>query len=178
MAKITTTKTHASGIALGGIGSGSVELFPDGEFHYWLVANQPRITESCCEKKVDDGENSAGALSFWVRECKDNGRPVVRKLGMKTDAEDFSYRMFAWNKPVEKIEFDGRFPVCKLDYADSALSCKLSLKAVSPFVPHNSDVSSTPGFYMDFTVENPTDSNLHISLLGNLEPNFANKKET
>ena len=177
MAKIITTKTHTSGIALGGIGSGSVELLPDGEFHYWLVANQPRITTSCCESKVDDGEGSAGALSFWVRECKDGAKPIVRKLGMKTDADDFTYRMFAWNKPVEKIEFDGRFPVCDLNYIDSALSCKLSLRAVSPFVPHNSDVSATPGFYMDFTVENPTDSELQISLAGALVPDFANKKE-
>ncbi len=177
MPKITTVKTHTSGIALGGIGSGSVELLPDGEFHYWLIANQPRLTEICFEKKVDDGEGSAGALSFWVRESKENAKPTVRKLGMKTDADDFTYRMFAWNKPVEKIEFDGRFPVCDLNYVDSALSCSLNLKAVSPFVPHNSDVSSTPGFYMDFTVENPTDSNLTISLLGALEPNFANKKE-
>lgn len=177
MAKIITTKPHSSGIALGGIGSGSVELMPDGEFHYWLVANQPRITESCCEAKVDDGEGSAGALSFWLRESVAGKKPVVRKLGMKNDADDFTYRMFAWNKPVEKIEFDGRFPVCDLNYVDSALSCKLSLKAVSPFVPHNSDASSTPGFYMDFTVENPTDSDLNISLLGALEPNFANQKE-
>lgn len=177
MAKINTTKTHASGIALGGIGSGSVELMPDGEFHYWLVANQPRITESCCEKKVDDGESSTGALSFWVRESKVGGKPIVRKLGMKTDADDFTYRMFAWNKPVEKIEFDGRFPVCDLKYIDSDLSCKLSLKAASPFVPHNSDISSTPGFYMEFSAENPTDTELEISLLGTLEPDFANKKE-
>ena len=177
MAKIITTKTHTSGIALGGIGSGSVELWPDGDFHYWLVANQPRITTSCCEKKVDDGEGSAGALSFWVRESKAEGGCIVRKLSMKTDAEDFTYRMFAWNKPVEKIEFDGRFPVCDINYADSALECNLKLKAVSPFVPHNSDVSATPGFYMDFLVENPTDRELEISLMGALEPNFANKNE-
>lgn len=177
MAKITTTKTHSSGIALGGIGSGSVELLPDGEFHCWLIANQPRITKVCFEDKADDGEGSTGALSFWVREVRDNGKPSVRKLGMKTDADDFSYRMFSWNKPVEKIEFDGRFPVCDLDYIDRALSCKLSLKAVSPFVPHNSDVSATPGFYMDFTIENPTDSVLDISLLGTLVPDFANQKE-
>ena len=177
MAKITTIKTHTSGIALGGIGSGSVELMPDGEFHYWLVANQPRITTSCCEDKVDDGEGSTGALSFWVRESKQGAKPVVRKLGMKTEAEDFTYRMFAWNKPIEKIEFDGKFPVCNLNYIDSALSCKLTLKAVSPFVPHNSDVSATPGFYMDFVAENPTDSTLNISLVGALEPNFANRKE-
>ncbi len=177
MPKITTTKTHTSGIALGGIGSGSVELLPDGEFHYWQIANPPRLTEVCFENKADDGEGSTGALSFWVRESKDNGKPIIRKLGMKTDADDFTYRMFSWNKPVERIDFDGRFPVCDLNYVDSALSCKLSLKAASPFVPHNSDASSTPGFYMDFTVENPTDSELHISLLGSLEPNFANKNE-
>lgn len=177
MAKIINTKAHKSGIALGGIGSGSVELQPDGEFHYWLIANQPRITESCCEAKADDGEGSAGALSFWVRECKEASKPVVRKLGMKTDADDFSYRMFAWNKPIDKIEFDGRFPVCDLKYIDSDLSCELSLKAVSPFVPDDSDASSTPGFYMDFAVENPTDNNLRISIMGALEPDFANKKE-
>ena len=177
MAKIITTKTHSSGIALGGIGSGSVELLPDGEFHSWLIANQPRITKVCFEDKVDDGEGSTGALSFWVRETKDNGKPIIRKLGMKTDADDFSYRMFAWNKPVEKIEFDGKFPLCEINYVDGALACKLGLKAVSPFVPHNSNVSATPGFYMDFTIENPTDSELNISLLGTLEPNVANRKE-
>lgn len=177
MPKITTTKNHSSGIALGGIGAGSVELLPDGEFHSWLIANQPRLTEVCFEDKVDDGESSTGALSFYVREQKADGKPIVRKLGMKTDPDDFTYRMFSWNKPVEEIQFDGKFPLAELNFVDGALSCKLSLKAVSPFVPHNSDISSTPGFYMDFTVENPTDSELNISLLGTLVPDFANKNE-
>lgn len=177
MAKIVTTKTHASGIALGGIGAGSIELLPDGEFHAWLIANQPRITKVCFEDHVDDGESSTGSLSFYIREKKADGRIVVRKLGMKTDADDFTYRMFSWNKPIEKIEFDGRFPVAGLNYTDSALSCKLSLKAASPFVPHNSDISATPGFYMDFTVENPTCEELSVSLLGTLVPDVANKTE-
>ncbi len=175
--KIVTKKTHSSGIALGGIGAGSVELLPDGEFHSWLIANQPRITKVCFERKEDDGEGSTGALSFYVRESKADKKIVVRKLGMKTDADDFTYRMFSWNKPIEEIRFEGRFPEAELDYIDSALSCKLKLRAVSPFVPHNSDISSTPGFYMDFTVENPTDSELDISLLGTLVPDMANKTE-
>lgn len=177
MAKITTYKNHTSGIALGGIGAGSVELLPDGEFHSWQIANPPRFAKISLEKNVDDGENNTGALSFWVREKRQNAASVIRKLGMKTDAEDFTYRMFAWNKPVEKIVFDGRFPLCDLDYKDSDLTCKISLRAASPFVPHNSDVSSAPGFYMNFTVENPTDETVEISLLGALEPNFANIKE-
>ncbi len=175
--KITTTKTHSSGIVLGGIGAGSVELLPDGEFHSWLIANQPRITKVCFERKEDDGEGSTGALSFYVRESKAGVNTVVRKLGMKTDADDFTYRMFSWNKPVEEIQFDGKFPLAELNYIDRALSCKLKLRAVSPFVPHNSDISSTPGFYMDFTAENPTDAVLDISLLGTFVPDMANKNE-
>ena len=177
MARITTEKSHSSGIALGGIGAGSVELLPDGEFHFWQIANPPRLTRVCFEDKVDDGEGSTGALSFFVREKKADSAPVVRKLGMKVDADDFSYRMFAWNKPVERIDFDGRFPMCDLDYIDSALACKLRLRAISPFVPFDSDASSTPGFYMEFTAENPTDSDIEISLLGTLVPDFANKNE-
>ena len=73
MAKITTIKTHTSGIPLGGIGSGSVELLSDGEFHYWQIANPPRLTRISLDKKVDDGESSTGALSLTTE------KPVVWK---------------------------------------------------------------------------------------------------
>ncbi len=176
MAKFTTTKVQNSGIALGGIGSGTVELLPDGEFHYWQISNCDRITKVCGDKAADDGEKSTGALSFYIRSKDENGKIVVRKLGMKTDPSDFTYRMFGWNKPVEKIEFDGRFPVCNLEYIDSALPCDVRLKAVAPFVPHNSDVAATPGFYLDFTVENTSKKELEISLLGTLAPTFADNE--
>lgn len=174
MARITMTKPHNSGIALGGIGSGTVELLPDGEFHYWQIANPPRLTKVSWEEHVDDGDGSTGALSFWVRSQTAAGKPVVRKLGLKTDPDDFSYRMFAWSKPVEHIAFNGRFPVCDLEYMDSQLPCKVSLRAVAPFVPHHTNIAATPGYYMDFTLENPTDQAMSVSLLGTLEPNFAN----
>ena len=96
MAKIIMTKTSSSGIALGGIGAGSVELMPDGEFHYWQIANPPRLTEVCWERKADDGESHIGALSFWVRTEQEGRRPVVRKLGMRTEPDDFTYRAFPW----------------------------------------------------------------------------------
>ena len=175
MAVIRTEKQQKSGIALGGIGTGSVELFPDGEFHQWQIANQPRWATRCHEDPVDDGEGSTGALSFWVRAEGEDRAPVVRKLGMKTDAEDFTYRMFPWNKPVERITFDGRFPVCDLTYEDSALPVEVKLRATAPFVPHHTADSATPGFYLDFTLSNPTDKPLTVSLLSALEPNFCNR---
>ncbi|MBR5422565.1 MAG: hypothetical protein IK108_00990 [Clostridia bacterium] len=174
MAKIVMTKPSASGIALGGIGAGSVELLPDGEFHYWQIANPPRMTSVCWENKADDGEQHTGALSFWVRAGQAGRRTVVRGLGMKTDPDDFTYRLFPWNKPVERIVFDGRFPVCELQYEDSALPCRVTGRAVAPFVPHKTDIAATPGFYMDFEIENPQTEPLTVSLLGTLAPTFCN----
>jgi len=174
MAKIIMTKPSVSGIALGGIGAGSVELLPDGEFHFWQIANPPRMTEVCWDKKAYDGECHTGALSFWVRAQKAGELPVVRKLGMRTEQDDFSYRMFPWNKPVERISFDGRFPVCRLDYEDGALPCRVTGTAVSPFVPHKTDIAATPGFYMDFEIENTGSDPLAVSVLGTLVPEFCN----
>ena len=174
MAKIIMTKPSGSGIALGGIGTGSVELMPDGEFHYWQIANPPRLTEVCWEGKAYDGEIHTGALSFWIRTEKAGRRPVVRKLGMRTEPDDFTYRLFPWNKPVERIVFDGRFPVCELEYQDEALPCRLTGRAVAPFVPHRTDIAATPGFYMDFEIENTDTEPLTVSLLGTLVPEFCN----
>ena len=174
MAKIIMTKPSESGIALGGIGAGSVELFPDGEFHYWQIANPPRMTRVCWESNADDGEQHTGALSFWVRTEREGQRPVIRKLGMRTEPDDFTYRLFPWNKPVERISFDGRFPVCALHYEDAALPCRLTGRAVAPFVPHQTDIAATPGFYLDFEIENPAAESLTVSLLGTLVPTFCN----
>ncbi len=174
MAKIVMTKPSASGIPLGGIGAGSVELMPDGEFHYWQIANPPRMTQICWESKAYDGETCTGALSFWVRARKEGGKPVVRKLGMRTEPDDFTYRLFPWNKPVQRICFDGRFPVCELSYEDEALPCRVTGLAVSPFVPFKTEIAATPGFYMDFTLENPGTEALTASLLGTLIPEFCN----
>ena len=174
MAKIIMTKPSSSGIALGGIGAGSIELMPDGEFHYWQIANPPRMTKVCWENKEDDGERCTGALSFWVRTAQTGRRPVVRKLGMRTEPDDFTYRLFPWSKPVETIRFDGRFPVCELQYEDEALPCRLTGRAVAPFVPHRTDIAATPGFYMDFEIENTENEALTVSLLGTLVPEFCN----
>ncbi len=166
MAKFTSHKAQTCGIPLGGIGTGSVELFPDGEFHQWQIYNTPRWATCCREAKVDDGEAYTGDLSFWVRTEEDGRSPIVRKLGQRTDPEEFTYRMYTWNKPVEEISFDGRFPVCDLTYRDGALPIHLALRAVSPFVPHDADRSATPGFVLTFRAENPTDHPIRVSLLG------------
>ena len=174
MAKFTTTKTQDCGLILGGIGTGSVELFPDGEFHQWQIANADKWAYALNGSDASEGEEHTGALSFWVRTQAEGETPIVRRLGLGTDPKDFQYSMFPWNKPVEAIEFDGRFPVGELTYIDRDLPVDVRMKAIAPFVPHDVQSSSTPGFYLDFELTNTMEKPVTVSLLSLLRPTFCN----
>ena len=164
-----------SGITLGGIGTGSVELFPDGELHQWQIYNTHRWARRSFENKVDDGEAYTGALSFFLR-CEDKkGGRVLRRLGFHTESEEFTWRMFTEVRPVEKITFDGEFPTARLGYEDPALACRVSSLFTAPFLPHDEKASGMPAFAVEFHLENPTDHSLKVSLAAKLKTDFCNK---
>jgi uncharacterized protein (DUF608 family) len=174
MAKFITTKPQNCGLILGGIGTGSVELFPDGEFHLWQIANLDKWAFSLNDSDAPDGDEHTGSLAFWVRTQTEGESPIVRRLGLKTDPKDFRYSMFPWNKPVEAVEFDGKFPVGEVSYIDKTLPVDVRMKAIAPFVPHDLKSSSTPGFYLDFEVTNTSEKPVTVSLMSLLRPTFCN----
>ena len=68
MTVFMTRPPICSGVPLGGLGTGSIELRPDGEFHSWQIANPLRFRQDCRKKPdADDGENLTGSLSFCLR---------------------------------------------------------------------------------------------------------------
>ena len=72
-----------SGLNLGGIGTGGVELWPDGRFHHWNMLNcRPWAThhEDRGYHSVDPPEVAAGETDFFVRVHREGRRPVYRWL--------------------------------------------------------------------------------------------------
>ena len=69
MAKIKAQIEHQSGIPLGGLGTGTVEIRPDGYFHEWQIFNLGRWAPQqpeCC--KQGPGPNMPpGSLAFYLR---------------------------------------------------------------------------------------------------------------
>ena len=111
MAKFTTSKAQDCGITLGGIGTGSVELFPDGEFHQWQIANPDSWAFSLNGKpNASDGEEHTGALSFWVRTQAEGETPVVRKLGMKPTSGIFATACSLGTSPWKPSSLTENFP--------------------------------------------------------------------
>lgn len=173
MAEFVTRQRQTTGVPLGALGAGSIELCPDGEFHKWQIANAERWRQDCRERpEADDGEGLTGGLSFYVRTQTSEGGVVLRRLGLGLGSgygtEEYNYRMFSFHKPVEEISFDGRFPTASLIYRDQALPVDIRLKAASPFVPYDERTSGTPGVYLTFEVRNRSEAPVDVSLSGKL----------
>jgi len=172
MAAVTGRMAHASGIPLGGIGTGSVEIRPDGYFHEWQIFNlgqwAPQQPECCRTAGPNLGPD---ALAFHVRTQQGRRPPIMRRLGTRSDQHNLY--SFTWLKSVREIEFQGRYPVADLTYHDDDLPVAVSARMFSPFIPHDSRTSGTPGFYAVFRVKNTTADPVEVSLLGMLQNPLA-----
>ena len=171
MAVFYTRQRQESGVPLGGLGTGSVELRPDGEFHAWQIANPERWRRDCRKRPdADGGEGLAGSLSFYLRVKTASGGILLRRLGLGPGdgKEEYNCRMYSFLKPVEEIRFQGTFPTVSLEYLDRALPVQAALEAAAPFVPYDERTAGTPGAYLTFTLRNPAAEPVEVSLAGKL----------
>ncbi len=172
MSKIVSHIHHESGIPLGGIGTGSVEIRADGYFYDWQIFNLGRWAPSqpeCC--RTEGPDMSPAALAFYIRTKVGDGEPLVRRLGMRTDQHDLYSH--TWCKNVQTIEFEGMYPVARLNYIDPDLPVSVSATMFSPFIPHDSRASGTPGIHIIFEVSNGSDEPVDVSLAGTLDNPLA-----
>lgn len=150
-----------SGIPLGGIGTGGVELRPDGRFYDWNIFNNEPFSA-----------NGPAESGLGVRDCffalRTRGgvtRPQVRLLSTNETAWESDPYVFSWMRHIKEIDYDGRFPFVKMNYTDENLPVKIKMEAFSPFIPHDLKNSSLPVAAFTFTVKNITDEQIEASVL-------------
>ncbi len=159
----------ASGAPLGGIGTGFVELRPDGCFHEWQILNTgPWAGER--RRAAAEGAPSPTPpnLRFllWTRPSS-GGAPQLRRLYLRSDENDLYSLGYA--QDVEAIDYEAWFPMTTLRYRDGSLPLRVSATAFSPFMPGKARVSATPGFHVVFTLENTSKDPVQASLLSLLD---------
>ena len=169
---------HLSGIPLGGMGAGTIELRSDGLLHDWGIFNHPTwYNEPDAHPEV--GAEDAG-FAVWMK--KTGAPPVVRHLSIRggqqvagqRDHEMLWYNLYLlpWLKTIDRIDYTGEFPFARLEYHSEGMPLRVSLEAFSPFIPHDATESALPGAYFTFTLENPTSDEYDVSLLSILK-NFV-----
>ena len=121
---------------LGGVGTGNVEIGPDGQLRNWQLFNT-----------LNDG---FVPLLFAVKAGE-----TVRLLQTVGD--------LAMTR-VARIEMTGQYPITDLHYRDPALPVDLSLSAFTPFAPLDTALSSLPLVCFVFRAHNPTAQAQTVSL--------------
>src|SRR3990172_3828691 len=134
-----------SGLPLGGIGAGKMELFPNGLLG---VANLYNNWENPTRWRLSP--------YFAIRIKTGRRREAVLLEAGTSD----TFHM------VTSIKLNGRFPIARLQYKITNLPLELNLKAWSSFIPGEYKDSGIPGILFEFSVYNPTKETTDVSLLG------------
>ncbi len=159
-----------SGVALGGLGTGSVEIRDDGGFHDWEIFNNHLWSGSRGDAPPEMWSEDA---FFALRVKPEDGPARVRLLyhdDGKTKAavpqhEYTGMYVFPFLRQVERIAYTPTPPIAQLDYADRDVELDLSLEAFTPLIPHNARDSAIPAALMTFSVTNTGRRTCEASLM-------------
>ncbi len=154
-----------SGIALGGVGAGSIELRHDGIFRNWSIFNnQPRSYGPPCLLPEDQ------MLFFILRVEVEGQEPFLKILqipeGYSVGSIPNHQSFFPWLTGVEEIRADLSFPFARLQFFDPELPFRIHLHAWSPFIPHDLPSSTLPVACFDFEIQATSNRKVHLLLLG------------
>lgn len=165
---------NRSGIALGGIGTGSIELRKNGQFYNWTIMNnQPFGAGPVFEIPQYPRNGWEDSLLFFLVRYQPEGQEAKIKLLQLPESleqggmESIEY-YFPWMEPVSEIEYSGRFPFIKMRFSDPDMPFLVHLEAFSPFIPHDIKNSSLPGIFFNFSIEATGSENTDVMLLGTL----------
>jgi len=126
-----------SGVPLGGIGVGKIELMTDGSFgnftnqHNW-----------------DRPYGWAKGAFAAVRAQSGDAPAVTRMLRLKGDSE------YTGVDNIAHTRMQGWFPRAQVDYTDAALPVTVRLNAFSPLIAHDPKDSGLPIACLDYVVTN------------------------
>lgn len=155
MPKYNSSQFVKSGVPLGGIGAGKLEIMPSGVLDNFTFLN------NYTKPLTNSTENETlGVLGYHFGiYYKDNKKKVSKLLQTVKIA----------NYPtIENIKYKGEFPFAHLDYEDSEIPLKISLEACSPFIPKEEKNSCLPTALFQFKIHNPSSRYVEAALFINI----------
>ncbi|MCG8309822.1 MAG: hypothetical protein MI975_20670 [Cytophagales bacterium] len=126
---------------VGGIGTGCIQYNGEAVPRYWQIFNN--MTHDFI------------LYSFFALRVKDKEGVKVRALQTR-DAGQFP--------KMEAVEASSTFPFITYTFKDD-LAAKVTMEVYNPFIPTNLKDSGIPAVIYQFTLENPTEEEMEISLL-------------
>ncbi len=145
-----------SGVPLGGIGTGKIEILPNGGFHSVTVQNN-------CNAPFQNPTSGAGPLTQGI---------YGFHFGLYTERRN---RRGAWilqtermrnYSRVDRIDYEGMWPKAALTYHKRGWTVEVRLEAMGPIRSNDMDGSARPGALFRFFVTNRSKDSIRVGLLG------------
>lgn len=167
-----TGKIHntrwTSGVSLGGIGCGKIELLTDGAFGNFTINNNwdrrtGMVKGTFFAIRTDNGRTRAARILRLPLEKAVPEAEVEKKhrrlLGLPADTEYINIQH------IQHTEYFGAFPFARMKFLDENLPVEVELLAWSPLIPHNLKDSSLPVALFRFALINTTEEPVEVTLL-------------
>ncbi|MBB5254516.1 GH116 family glycosyl hydrolase [Sulfurisphaera ohwakuensis] len=136
-----------SGVVLGGIGTGSIEIRADGRFYDWTIFNNGSYAERQEIRRVYYLTQN----DFFTGIRYGNKVRILQAYDYYFGASPY---YTPWLRPIKSLEYIGEPPFAFLNFKDDF---EVRLKAFSPFIPHDLKNSSLPVAIFEYEVDKDSD---------------------
>lgn len=164
--QVTTLREQKprSGVAMGGIGTGSFELRQDGTTTNWSIFNNEPLGTG---KPFPFVEHPM--LFFTLRLQEEGAHPRLRLLQIEESHDsgalqhhEFQY-IFPWLAGMDRIDYSATFPFVNMRFEQAEMPLEVSLSAWSPFIPHNVKDSALPVAFFDLRIRSTAETPIFVS---------------
>ncbi len=142
---------------IGGLAAGNITLGGRGDIHELEIFNRP-------------AKNVSPDMTFFsIRVQQEGGTSVAKILERELLPPYVGWMGFPRNQLAgvsrfDEVTFRGAYPFAELTFQDDDIPLIISLEAFNPFIPLDPERSGIPGAVFNWTVENPTEKPVTVSL--------------
>ncbi|XP_028403641.1 uncharacterized protein LOC114526285 [Dendronephthya gigantea] len=160
-------------LPLGPIGGGSIALAGDGGLREWQVVNEvchlAHVPNSFFAIKVEDeSTNAANSVvlqsNMWYDESGFHPAPIVQDHIVPEASKELLKTL----PGVKTIEVTAKYPIAEVDVTSTEVPVQVHLEAFNPCIPLNANDSAIPMIIFNYTVTNPSDKPVKVTMLTSL----------
>lgn len=166
---VIESQRWSSGVPLGGIGAGKVEVFTDGSFgnatinHNWdRPTGWLRGAFAAVSARAGDGKRVARMLRLPANAAMPRSEVELKHAkasGLSLDTPEFGNV-----KNIAATRCRGLFPFADVEFTDTELPVVVTLHAFSPLVAQDAKASAVPGAVFEYEVVNPGQVEVEASI--------------